>query len=139
MATKLRRVPVMLGVQVNYFTCCGVAIGVCISHVIADGAAAVGFLKAWVRFACGSPDTIETDSVVNDCGSRFPPARFIRVLQGSSVPSAFVLWVMRELPPMSIADKSARRTRTGPRLLAHRISKLYAVDMLFHDKFELLC
>ncbi|KAK8664591.1 hypothetical protein V6N13_084372 [Hibiscus sabdariffa] len=65
--------PVMLGVQVNYFACGGVAIGVCISHVVADGAAAAGFLKAWARFACGSPDTIETESVVYDCGSRFPP------------------------------------------------------------------
>ncbi|KAK8593403.1 hypothetical protein V6N12_045485 [Hibiscus sabdariffa] len=45
----------------------GVAIGVCISHVIANGAAAVGFLKALARFACGSPDTIEIDSVVYDC------------------------------------------------------------------------
>ncbi|GMI93547.1 hypothetical protein like AT3G26040 [Hibiscus trionum] len=74
--------PVMLGVQVNYFACGGVAIGVCISHVIADGAAAAGFLKAWSRFACGSTDTIETESVVYDCGSRFPPqdlSEFYRV------------------------------------------------------------
>ncbi|GMI77741.1 hypothetical protein like AT3G26040 [Hibiscus trionum] len=62
---------VMLGVQVNYFACGGVAVGVCISHVAADGAAAAGFVKNWARFACGLASA--ADGVVYDCGSRFPP------------------------------------------------------------------
>ena len=49
---------VMLTVQVNDFACGGMAIGVCISHVIADTSAAAHFLKAWAAVACGA-DKIE--------------------------------------------------------------------------------
>jgi shikimate O-hydroxycinnamoyltransferase len=38
---------VLLAVQYNMFDCGGVAIGVCVSHRIADGASATTFLGAW--------------------------------------------------------------------------------------------
>ena len=38
---------VLLAVQCNFFDCGGVAIGLCISHRIADGASAATFLGAW--------------------------------------------------------------------------------------------
>ncbi|KAI3725542.1 hypothetical protein L1987_65332 [Smallanthus sonchifolius] len=41
-------------VQVNIFKCGGIAIGVCISHNILDGAAFYTFLKGWANMACGS-------------------------------------------------------------------------------------
>ncbi|KAK8618564.1 hypothetical protein V6N13_132552 [Hibiscus sabdariffa] len=72
---------VIIGVQVNYFACGGVAISFCISHVAADGAAAAGFVETWARFACGSASA--ADGVVYDCGSRFPPqdlSDFLRVM-----------------------------------------------------------
>ncbi|XVF06574.1 hypothetical protein REPUB_Repub06bG0061000 [Reevesia pubescens] len=62
---------VILAVQVNYFACGGMAIGVCISHVIADTSAAAHFLKAWAAVASGSADNIE--GVIYDCSSLFPP------------------------------------------------------------------
>ncbi|XWS64838.1 hypothetical protein CRYUN_Cryun05aG0038700 [Craigia yunnanensis] len=61
---------VILAVQVNYFACGGMAIGVCISHVIADASATAHFLKAWAAVACGA-DKIE--GVIYDCSSLFPP------------------------------------------------------------------
>ncbi|XVE90152.1 hypothetical protein DITRI_Ditri20bG0054900 [Diplodiscus trichospermus] len=61
---------VILAVQVNYFACGGMAIGVCVSHVIADASAAAHFLKAWAAVACGA-DNI--NGVVYDCSSLFPP------------------------------------------------------------------
>ncbi|XVF30855.1 hypothetical protein REPUB_Repub16aG0093800 [Reevesia pubescens] len=61
---------VMLAVQVNYFGCGGLAIGVCVSHVIADASAATNFLKLWAAIASGA-DIIE--SAICDCSSRFPP------------------------------------------------------------------
>ncbi|KAG7944977.1 hypothetical protein I3843_15G130300 [Carya illinoinensis] len=38
---------VLLAIQYNIFQCGGVAIGVCVSHIIADGISAVTFLNAW--------------------------------------------------------------------------------------------
>lgn len=65
---------VILAVQANYFACGGMAIGVCISHVIADASATAHFLNSWAAVACGAADdhNIE-DGVVYDCSSVFPP------------------------------------------------------------------
>ncbi|KAI3776532.1 hypothetical protein L1987_46318 [Smallanthus sonchifolius] len=41
-------------VQVNIFKCGGIAIEVCISHNILDGAAFHTFLKGWANMGCGS-------------------------------------------------------------------------------------
>jgi hypothetical protein len=44
--------------QVNVFECGGIAIGICISHLILDGAALSTFLKAWSATAKGSREAI---------------------------------------------------------------------------------
>ncbi|KAM4102172.1 hypothetical protein ACB094_05G203800 [Castanea mollissima] len=43
-------------VQVNYFTCGGIAIGACISHKIADGTSFIIFMKNWAATARGQTD-----------------------------------------------------------------------------------
>ncbi|KAL0005474.1 hypothetical protein SO802_013035 [Lithocarpus litseifolius] len=43
-------------IQVNYFTCVGIAIGACISHKIADGTSFIMFMKTWVATARGQTD-----------------------------------------------------------------------------------
>ncbi|GLU23597.1 hypothetical protein SLE2022_395900 [Rubroshorea leprosula] len=63
---------VILAIQVNYFACGGMAIGVCISHVIADASAAASFVKSWAKTASGVND-IDVDDVIYDCTSLFPP------------------------------------------------------------------
>ncbi|XP_021283392.1 vinorine synthase-like [Herrania umbratica] len=71
---------VLLAVQVNHFACGGVAICVCISHVVADAAAAANFLRGWAEVACGA-NIIE--GVIYDCSSLFPPrdiSLFYRVM-----------------------------------------------------------
>lgn len=40
-------------IQVNVFECSGIAVGLCISHKIIDGAALSGFLKSWTTAAVG--------------------------------------------------------------------------------------
>ncbi|KAL4579058.1 hypothetical protein LXL04_015193 [Taraxacum kok-saghyz] len=45
-------------VQVNVFECGGIAIGLCISHKIIDGAALFTFLKAWTNMARGSEEIV---------------------------------------------------------------------------------
>ncbi|XP_017981171.1 PREDICTED: vinorine synthase-like [Theobroma cacao] len=45
-------------IQVNMFECGGIAIGICISHKILDGAALSTFLKAWTATARGCKEAI---------------------------------------------------------------------------------
>ncbi|GLT46068.1 hypothetical protein SLA2020_198550 [Shorea laevis] len=44
--------------QVNIFECGGMAIGICISHKILDGAAMSTFLKAWSAASCGCSEFV---------------------------------------------------------------------------------
>ncbi|CAK7346037.1 unnamed protein product [Dovyalis caffra] len=44
--------------QVNVFKCGGIAVGICISHLIVDGAALSTFLKAWSSTAKGCKEAI---------------------------------------------------------------------------------
>ncbi|KAI3745715.1 hypothetical protein L6452_08121 [Arctium lappa] len=45
-------------VQVNIFECGGIAISLCISHKIVDGASLYTFLKAWSNMACGAKEVV---------------------------------------------------------------------------------
>ncbi|XVF49685.1 hypothetical protein PTKIN_Ptkin04bG0032900 [Pterospermum kingtungense] len=63
--------PVILAVQVNYFSCGGMAICVCIWHLAADASAAASFVKSWAAVASGID--IELDAVIYDCSNLFPP------------------------------------------------------------------
>ncbi|OAY47913.1 stemmadenine O-acetyltransferase [Manihot esculenta] len=65
---------VMLAVQVNHFDCGGMAVGVCIWHIIADISAVASFLTSWAAVARGFGDDIE--GVIFDCTSLFPPLDF---------------------------------------------------------------
>ncbi|GKU93645.1 hypothetical protein SLEP1_g7221 [Rubroshorea leprosula] len=63
---------VILAVQVNYFACGGMAIGVCISHAIADASSTASFVKSWAATASGV-NGIDVNGVIYDCTSLFPP------------------------------------------------------------------
>ncbi|KAL8108564.1 limonoid 1-O-acetyltransferse-like [Apium graveolens] len=67
---------VLLAVQVNRFLCGGIAIGVCIRHVIADAAATATFFRTWstINAKCFKNDTeYVPKNYVFDCTSLFPP------------------------------------------------------------------
>ncbi|KAK1431304.1 hypothetical protein QVD17_07761 [Tagetes erecta] len=49
-------------VQVTIFECCGIAISVCISHKILDGAALSSFLKSWAGTSYGSKEVVYPDT-----------------------------------------------------------------------------
>ncbi|KAK6261889.1 hypothetical protein QUC31_007705 [Theobroma cacao] len=57
--------------QVNYFACGGMAICVCLRHVVSDASAAAGFVKSWAAVASGVDMVL--DAVIYDCTSLFPP------------------------------------------------------------------
>ncbi|KAJ8421212.1 hypothetical protein Cgig2_028025 [Carnegiea gigantea] len=69
---------VILGVQVNRFSCGGIAICVCISHKIADGTSSVQFTRAWANMARGTKNEGDDHNPVAvnpkfDGASYFPP------------------------------------------------------------------
>ncbi|KAI3724432.1 hypothetical protein L2E82_36207 [Cichorium intybus] len=45
-------------VQLNIFECGGIAIGLCVSHKIVDGAALHTFLKGWTNMARGAQEVV---------------------------------------------------------------------------------
>ncbi|XP_028058860.1 BAHD acyltransferase At5g47980-like [Camellia sinensis] len=56
-------------IQVNIFECGGIAIRLCISYKILDGAALSTFVKGWSAIACGSKEVVYPDFIAT---SLFP-------------------------------------------------------------------
>ncbi|XP_054806280.1 stemmadenine O-acetyltransferase-like [Prosopis cineraria] len=63
-------VDTVLGVQVNVFDCGGIAIGVCISHKIADALSYFQFVKTWAAVTRGEQEPIRTHF---QSSTLFPP------------------------------------------------------------------
>ncbi|XP_050218310.2 stemmadenine O-acetyltransferase-like [Mercurialis annua] len=66
----------MLLVRVNFFSCGGIAIGVCVRHALADASALASFVTSWATINRGGGTEHENDDmagVVFDCTSLFPP------------------------------------------------------------------
>lgn len=61
---------VITGVQVNEFSCGGIAIGVCLSHKIADGTTVASFLYSWAATATGVDEDLAPRL---DAALVFPP------------------------------------------------------------------
>ncbi|MED6217312.1 hypothetical protein PIB30_016501 [Stylosanthes scabra] len=61
-----------MAVQLNEFTCGGIAIAACFSHKIADGATTATFLKSWAEIASGRGNIAASSSEI-DAAMVFPP------------------------------------------------------------------
>lgn len=61
---------VLLAIQLNYFKCGGIAIGMSICHTVADGCAFSMFVKAWAAIARGDTNMVAPSFVTS---SLFPP------------------------------------------------------------------
>lgn len=67
---------VLLPLQINCFACGGIAIGVCISHLITDGSSIAAFLKTWASISeshAENENIIISDKLFMDYSSIFPP------------------------------------------------------------------
>lgn len=59
-------------VQINFFDCGGVAVGACVSHLVADGSSLVNFMNAWAATCRGeNPKSVPEFGVLG----RYFPAR----------------------------------------------------------------
>ncbi|KAI3465969.1 hypothetical protein Pfo_022632 [Paulownia fortunei] len=83
-----------LAVQVNFFGCTGIAIGVCMSHRLADAMSLVTFINAWAAACRGDAETISVTQPSFKLASRFPPADFSRFCPSGAPP-----------PPQKIVTK----------------------------------
>ncbi|PIN15882.1 Vinorine synthase [Handroanthus impetiginosus] len=63
-----------LAVQVNFFGCRGIAIGICVSHMVADAMSMVMFINAWAAACRQDMITIAVTQPSFDLSSRFPLA-----------------------------------------------------------------
>ncbi|CAI0627231.1 unnamed protein product [Linum tenue] len=59
-----------LGVQFNVFQCGGIALGLCMSHKLADASSTISFVKAWAAMAKGQVDVQAPEFVSSKL---FPP------------------------------------------------------------------
>ncbi|KAK0608234.1 hypothetical protein LWI29_027568 [Acer saccharum] len=88
---KLYTGGIMVIVQVNYFSCGGVAISIYFKHVIADAFAAAIFIKTWATIACARSNYNIKDTVYS-CASIFPPQDLpLQQLWRTSVENNFAL------------------------------------------------
>ncbi|KAI5332717.1 hypothetical protein L3X38_022846 [Prunus dulcis] len=81
------RGPLLL-VQANVFDCGGLAIGVCMSHKLADAASLSTFIMAWSATALGFSQALLPDF---SASFRFPPTDHASSFQQSSV-DVFFFW-----------------------------------------------
>ncbi|CAK9168614.1 unnamed protein product, partial [Ilex paraguariensis] len=67
---KIESVKEELAIQVTFFSCGGIVVGMCISHRIADGCTLCTFIKAWAATARGERNTV---CPIFNLSSLFPP------------------------------------------------------------------
>ncbi|KAI3465967.1 hypothetical protein Pfo_022630 [Paulownia fortunei] len=102
-----------LAVQVSFFGCKGTAIGVCMSHRVADAMSLVTFINAWAAACRGDAKTIAVTQPSFNLASRFAPADFSGFFPSGAPP-----------PPQQIVTKrftfneqklaALRRAASGP-------------------------
>ncbi|KAL0296675.1 UNVERIFIED_CONTAM: Stemmadenine O-acetyltransferase [Sesamum radiatum] len=63
----------LVAVKITFFDCGGIAIGVCVSHMLADLASAMTFLNAWAASCKGEA---EVPRFTLDLADYFPPREF---------------------------------------------------------------
>ncbi|KAK4420642.1 Stemmadenine O-acetyltransferase [Sesamum alatum] len=85
-----------LAVQVSFFGCGGTAIGVCLSHRVADAMSLVTFINAWAAACRGDAKTIAVTRPTFGSASRFPPADFSKYFPSRAPPPR---------PPQKIVTK----------------------------------
>ncbi|KAJ4850769.1 hypothetical protein Tsubulata_013817, partial [Turnera subulata] len=94
-------------VQLNMFECGGLAIGVCVSHRVADGLSCFNFIETWAKFSrVGFSDMQFRPSF--QLGSFFPP-RDVSIPQESSAPDdklSIKIFTTRKGTAASIAKAS---------------------------------
>lgn len=138
-----------LAIQINFFDCGGIALGVCLSHKVVDGSSLSSFLNYWAHIArgdhCGNLNLICPRF---DLAKLFPPVEnqisYSTTNCSSSVARRFVfsasaLSAMRSKYPMQTSHSEALSAFIWTRVLAAGEGKdagsatpllaLYAVDL----------
>ncbi|XP_057990778.1 stemmadenine O-acetyltransferase-like [Hevea brasiliensis] len=119
----------ILAVQVNYFICGGMTIGVCIKHLIADASTVASFIERWGAVACFA-DT-DVNGVILDRTSLFPPIDKTEGLSwGDSSDEEFLPEIVMKRLVFNGSKIAALRERVGNGLYLDRPSRFEAVSAL---------
>ncbi|KAJ8645038.1 hypothetical protein MRB53_006786 [Persea americana] len=130
LCTRLGAEDVPLAIQVNSFECGGVAIGVLLSHKIADGPAMVEFISKWAATARSTNEEAMDATLVP--GSLFPPKSSVLRFMFST--SETVVMRRLVLDASAIAALRARST-SHPTLGSHRPTRVEVVSALIWSCF----
>ncbi|KAL3512591.1 hypothetical protein ACH5RR_025308 [Cinchona calisaya] len=68
---------ILLAIQINYFDCGGIAIGVCMSHKIADGTSLVMFMTSWAAICQGDAKLVLQPNF--DLASHYFPPNYLSI------------------------------------------------------------
>ena len=126
---------VLLAIQVNFFTCGGIAIGACISHKLADGLSTIMFIKTWASVARG-----ESNSICPQITSStlFPPKSTFSVSQPKSDMTKEKLVLKRFVfSSASIAALKAKYAEESSSALENRLypSRVEALTALIYSRY----
>lgn len=126
---------VLLAIQVNFFTCGGIAIGACISHKLADGLSTIMFIKTWASVARG-----ESNSICPQITSStlFPPKCTFSVSQPKSDMTKEKLVLKRFVfSSASIAALKAKYAEESSSALENRLypSRVEALTALIYSRY----
>ncbi|XAR50295.1 Vinorine synthase [Bertholletia excelsa] len=101
-------IPLDLTVQVSFFTCGGMVIGICISHGIADGCTLSTFVEAWAACARGDPHVVCPSFI---SASLFPPREPLGFNPTAPIPEQGL--VIKRLV-FSVSSMAALKARVSP-------------------------
>ncbi|XP_059638880.1 stemmadenine O-acetyltransferase-like [Cornus florida] len=106
----------LLAIQINFFDCGSLAIGLCISHNIADGSYIVTFTNAWAATARGAIENVKDPTRV-EAVSAFIWSHFIEVAKSNLAPKKIF-----------VANHAVNlRSRMNPPLLDHAMGNIWRI------------
>ncbi|XP_050221707.1 salutaridinol 7-O-acetyltransferase-like [Mercurialis annua] len=123
--------------QVNYFKCGGVAISVCMWHVVADGPTAASFISTWAKIANndgsgggGGGELNDVGNVVYDCTTFFPPKDIKSLLMSNIKTEELLSNITMKRCVLDGAKISALREAVGNGPYLDRPTRVEAVGAL---------
>ncbi|KAM6562436.1 hypothetical protein CsatB_022434 [Cannabis sativa] len=129
------------GVQLNIFDCGGIAIGVCISHRIADALSCLEFTKSWMAISRDEENKVVPPTFISP--SLFPPknigdygATFSIPKKNTNVTKLFVFEACKvEALRAKYEENSRGENHAIPKLWQRRLSRVEALSAFLFSRY----
>ncbi|KAM6589529.1 hypothetical protein CsatA_012134 [Cannabis sativa] len=128
------------GVQLNIFPCGGIAIGVCISHRIADALSCLEFTKSWMAITRGEENKVVKPTFISS--TLFPPKKIGDYdpcmplpKKNTNVAKLFVFDAKKvEAVRAKYEEKTRRENHANPKW-SRRLSRVEALSAFLYSRF----